>query len=109
MKELTELEVYKFLHNDLKCHQAEWQNESVETTDIVGRITWKEESHLTVWIEPEGLRELTELLGYDTFDDGGIPCYLLDGGTVAIRHFDEILEEWGINAENVVEKEVDNV
>ena len=93
---MTELEIYKFLHDESKCKQMEWQENCVGIS--------KNHLHLAVWIAPEYLREFTKLLGYSQFDDGGVECELCYDGCVYIGDFEIILEEHDIEPTNILPK-----
>lgn len=107
---MDKLDIYKFLHNEDEeladnCRQAEWQEELVGKYDSTGKRRKEPELHLTVWIQHNALLKFAELLGPSAFDDGGVECWLRSDGSVAIRRFDELLEEYGINAEEIIPKQ----
>jgi hypothetical protein len=92
---MTELEIYKFIHeNELECR---WQD-FYERGNIIKK--------LNLWVPAYLLKDFCNLLGDSAFDDEGYCdttlCY--DGSTF-IENLDEVLECYGINAENIVKKE----
>lgn len=100
---MTELEAYKFVHNqgcdkyDYNVSQVEWQK-NYENGH-------KGDPTLFVWVKPNALTRLCKLLGATAFDDGGIcECSLCSNGDICISNFDEVLEHYDIEAENIVEK-----
>lgn len=109
---MTELDIYKFLHDESKCKQMEWQVELdwlVKNSKSFNDVKEYEREylnhlHLAVWIVPECLREFAELLGYSQFDDDGVECNLCYDGCVYIGNFDEILEEYDIEPVNIYPK-----
>ena len=109
---MTELEIYKFLHDESKCKQMEWQSDCIWL--VKNHHTFNDEKefrkeylnhlYLAVWIVPEYLREFAELLGYSQFDDGGVECDLCYDGCVYIGNFETILEEHDIEPTNILPK-----
>lgn len=96
---MTELEIYKFIFNkpEYNVSQVEWQN-NYENGH-------KGDPTLFVWVRPDALARLCKLLGATAFDDGGIcECSLCSDGDICISNFDEVLEYYSIEAENIVEK-----
>lgn len=63
-----------------------------------------ENNHLLVWLDTDYLRELCDILPYSYFENQ-ITCILCYNGDVCITKFDEILKDFGINAEEVEPKE----
>jgi len=63
-----------------------------------------ENDHLLVWLDPDYVRELCDILPYAYFDRQ-ITCNLCYNGAICILEFDEILEYFGINAEEIEPKE----
>lgn len=95
---MTELEAYKFVHNkpEYNVSQVEWQN-NYENGH-------KGDTTLFVWVKPDALARLCKLLK-TAFDDGGIcECSLCSNGDICISNFDEVLEYYGIEPENIEEK-----
>ena len=104
---MTELEIYKFLHNGLKCKQMEWQPDErwlSKHGDCENENEYLNNMHLAVWIMPDDLAEFAKLLGYSQFDDGGVECQLCYDGCVYIGDFDVILEEHDIEPTNICPK-----
>ncbi len=94
---MTELQIYKFIHeNNLECRwQTFWENK-------------KEIDKLNVWIPSYLLKEFCDMLGYSAFDDGGISeVKLCFDGSIFVNNLDEILDYYGIEAENILEKPKD--
>lgn len=100
---MTELEAYKFVHNQ-GCDKYDYN---------VSQVSWQknyENGHkgdptLFVWVKPDALTRLCKLLGATAFDDGGIlECSLCSDGDICISNFDEVLEHYGIEPENIEEK-----
>ena len=91
---MTELQIYKFIYeNELEC---KWQD-FYENGKTVKK--------LNLWVPAYLLKDFCDLLGYGAFDDGGYCdttlCY--DGSTF-IENFDEVLEYYDIDAENILKK-----
>lgn len=85
---MTELQLYKFI-NDNGC---EWH--------------WNPDGHLTIFISPYYLKDFCAMLGRCVFDDGGLNCdqYLHSDGDVVLDKFENILEYFDIEPENVFPK-----
>jgi hypothetical protein len=104
---MTELEAYKFVRNqgcdkyDYNVSQCTWEHNYEN-----GR---KGELTLCIWVKPDALPRLCKLLGATAFNDGGIcECSLCNTGDVCISNFDEVLEHYGIEPENIEPKEKTN-
>jgi hypothetical protein len=68
----------------------------------VKQRVWKD-NNLVVWLDPDYLRELSEILPY-TYLRHRIPCFLCFDGSVCVPEFNKIFESFGINAEDVEPK-----
>ena len=90
-RNMTDLQIYKFVHNKENVKQAEWIEES------------DHEQHLRIWIEPTALKEFCNLLGYSFFD-GEFDVTLCYDGSIFIGEFDILLDWFGIEAEEIIAK-----
>lgn len=80
---MTELELYKFINEN----QIE--------------IDWRG-NELLVWIEHYQLEEFCNLLDRCDADDGGLNCYLQNGGVVVLDLV-PVCEEYEIDPNNILE------
>lgn len=80
---ITELEFYKF------CNQQE--------------LDWRS-GKLIMWIEPEDLKELSQLLGDNYLCEEGLNINLRNGGTLALE-LNEICKDFNIEPEDIYSKE----
>lgn len=62
-----------------------------------------EGDHLLVWLDPDYVTELCGILPYQYFDKQ-IKCFLCYNGAICIPEFEEILEYFDINPEDVEPK-----
>lgn len=101
---MTEIDIIKFLHN---------RDEEDIIYENVKEYSWrrnydngrKGELTLHIWVEPEQLHKFCKLLGASAFDDGGYcETWLCADGSVCVSNFDEVLEHYGINAQNIISK-----
>ena len=91
---MTELELYKFI-NDRGC---EWH--------------WyfhRDGIHLVLFVSSYDIKDFCEMLGYNVFDDDGLPCEqrLLHDGSIGLCPFEDVCEYYGICAENVFPRKED--
>ena len=88
---MTELQLYKFIND----HDCEWH--------------WNPDGHLIVFINWFWLEEFCRMLGRNIFDDDGLPCeqHLCADGDVALNEFENVLEYYDIEPENVFPKDED--
>lgn len=88
---MTELQLYKFVEKN----GCEWR--------------WNPDGHLIIFISPYHLKDFCDMLGRDAFDDGGLCCeqYLCADGDVALNEFENVLEYFDIEPENVFSKDED--
>lgn len=86
---MTELQLYKFVNNN----GCEWR--------------WNPDGHLVIFVSHYCLNDFCQMLGRDAFDDGGLNCeqYLCADGDVALFEFENVLEDFDIEPENVFPKE----
>lgn len=85
---MTELQLYKFV-TEKGC---EWH--------------WDYDNHLVLFVSPCDLKEFCKMLGRYVFDDGGLNCeqHLCPDGDLALVEFENILEYFDIEPENVFPK-----
>ena len=85
---MTELELYKFI-NDREC---EWHwNYHYDGVTLI------------LIISSYNLKDFCKMLGYNIFDDEGLPCEqrLLYDGSVGLAPFEDICDYYGIDTEKV--------
>ena len=91
---MTELDLYRFVYEK----ECEWHwtfhNDGI---------------HLVLFIHPYDLKDFCDMLGYSSFDDGGLNCeqILCYDGSVGLVPFENICEYHGIDAERVFPKKKD--
>ena len=85
---MTELELYRFI-NDRQCAWYwDYHYDGV---------------HLVLFISSDDLKDFCKMLGYNIFDDEGLPCEqkLLHDGSVGFAPFENICDYYGIDPEKV--------
>jgi len=89
---MTELDLYKFV-TEREC-EYHW------TYHIDG-------IHLVLFISSYDLKDFCEMLGHYAFDDGGLACdqHLCYDGSVGLARFEDVCEEYGIDAKKVFKEE----
>ncbi len=70
------------------------------------KVSRWENDHLLVWLDPDYVAEFANILPYQ-YMANQIPCRLCYDGEICIPEFEEILEYFGINPEDV-EPKTDN-
>lgn len=86
---MTELQLYKFINNN----GCEWH--------------WNPDGHLIIFISHYHLKDFCDMLGRNAFDDDGLPCeqHLCADGDIALNGFENVLEYYDIEPENVFPKD----
>jgi hypothetical protein len=89
---MTELQLYKFIND----HECEWR--------------WEDDGHLIIFVNWFWLKEFCQMLGRNIFDNDGLPCeqHLCADGEVCLYKFENILDYFGIEPENVFPKDKEN-
>ena len=96
---MTLQQAYQFVHNlsGYCVSQCTWEHNFENG--------YKGELTLHIWIKPTALLKFCKLLGQTAFDDGDIcDTSLCSTGDICISNFDEVLEYYGIDAEEVEPK-----